>query len=117
MVSESGTGMMWAGKAISSGFTPRRNDPASHAAGDRTYLCDDDSGDVWTPTQTDAARRLTSRRQRGRWAFNLSSIPPPKGPRTASQNRYAGVRPGEDSDFVDPQRRINAAKPRRSLHM
>ncbi len=50
VVSESGTGMMWAGNSYFFRLTPWRNDPVSDAAGDCIYIRDDDSGDVWTPT-------------------------------------------------------------------
>jgi len=49
IVSETGTGVSWAGNSYFYRLTPWQNDPVRDPAGECIYIRDDDSGDVWTP--------------------------------------------------------------------
>ncbi|MEO5902913.1 MAG: glucoamylase family protein [Gemmatimonadaceae bacterium] len=50
IVSETGTGVSWAGNSYFYRLTPWQNDPVRDPAGECIYIRDDDTGDVWTPT-------------------------------------------------------------------
>ncbi|MCD2450385.1 phosphorylase [Methylicorpusculum oleiharenae] len=50
MVSESGSGCTWCLNSHENQLTPWSNDPVSDPSGEVFYLCDEENGDLWTPT-------------------------------------------------------------------
>jgi cyclic beta-1,2-glucan synthetase len=50
LASESGSGYTWAGNARENKLSPWSNDPVSDPPGEAVYICDEDSGLLFTPT-------------------------------------------------------------------
>ncbi len=61
-VSAEGSGYTWSINSRENQLTPRSNDPVSDSPGEVIYLCDQDSGEVWTatalPIRDDASRYI-----------------------------------------------------------
>jgi cyclic beta-1,2-glucan synthetase len=54
LVSESGSGYSWAGNSGENRLTPWRNDPVVDLPGEALYLRDEETAEVWSPTQLPA---------------------------------------------------------------
>jgi cyclic beta-1,2-glucan synthetase len=50
LVSESGSGFTWQGNSQANRLTPWSNDPIADPSGEALYLCDTETGRVWSPT-------------------------------------------------------------------
>ena len=50
LATEAGLGYSWAGNSQMNRLTPWSNDPTSDSPGEVTYLRDEETGDLWTPT-------------------------------------------------------------------
>ncbi len=50
LVSESGSGYTWSLNSRENQLTPWSNDPVSDPSGEIFYICDEETGELWTPT-------------------------------------------------------------------
>jgi cyclic beta-1,2-glucan synthetase len=50
LVSESGSGYTWSLNSHENQLTPWCNDPVTDPSGEAIYLCDEETGEVWSPT-------------------------------------------------------------------
>lgn len=59
VISEVGSGVMWAENSYFFRLTPWQNDPVRDPSGECIYLMDDDTGEVWSPTPEPMRKRAT----------------------------------------------------------
>ncbi len=74
VVSEAGSAYTWFGNAHEFRLTPWHNDPVCDSSGEASYLRDEDTGDVWSPTGLPAAAApVTTRHGFGRTVFEQTA--------------------------------------------
>jgi cellobiose phosphorylase len=75
VVSESGSGFVWAGNSQTNRLVPWSNDPVSDPCSAALYLRDEETGEVWTPTAQPArdSGAYRARHGQGTTAFEHSS--------------------------------------------
>ena len=74
VVSEAGSAYTWFGNAHEFRLTPWHNDPVCDSSGEASYLRDEDTGDVWSPTGLPAgAAPVTTRHGFGRTVFEQTA--------------------------------------------